>query len=107
MTDCPPELADLLEVLYSLSRPEAELLTYLCDNDARISEAAEELGKDRSTVQRYVSTLQTAGLVSRHSESASRGRYYTYTTDKDRIKEKVRSRLESWEENKLDVLDAL
>lgn len=107
---CPTEIKQLLKVLYNLSSSETEVMYYLCDNQARASDIAEELGKDRSTVQRYLSKLRTTGLVQRESkvEDGKRGRYYIYSVpDKDEMKQKVKKRMSEWEEEKLEVLEEL
>ena len=79
--ECPTEIKQLLKVLYNLSSSETEVMYYLCNNQARASEIAEDLGKDRSTIQRYLSKLQTTGLIERESivEDGKRGRYYVYS----------------------------
>lgn len=108
--NCPTEIKQLLKVLYNLSSSETEVLYYLCDNEARASDIADELGKDRSTVQRYLSKLQSTGLVEResHVEEGKRGRYYIYSVpDKEKMKNKVEARMQEWEDEKLEVLDEL
>ena len=108
--NCPSEIKQLLKVLYNLSSSETEVMYFLCDNEARASEIAEELGKDRSTIQRYLSKLRTTGLVTRESvvEDGKRGRFYVYSVpDKEKMKEKVKNRMNEWEGEKLDVLDEI
>jgi len=108
--ECPTEIKQLLKVLYNLSSSETEVLYYLCNNEARASDIAEELGKDRSTVQRYLSTLRTADLVERQSkvEDGKRGRYYVYSIpDKEEMKKQIQERLGEWKEEKLDVLEQI
>lgn len=105
---CPPELHALLKTLYDLSPAESEVLATLCSGEARVEELAAKLGKDRSTVQRYISPLRAAGLVSRRPVGTDdgRGRAYTYyVEDKDVLKERVRERLQEWEAEKLAVLE--
>lgn len=107
---CSPELQELLKTLYDLSAQEAETFTALCDREMRISEVAEELGKDRSTVQRYVSTLRAANLVSRRPVTADAGTgrsFVYYVKDTDELKERIRDRLKEWEAEKLAKLDEL
>jgi predicted transcriptional regulator len=107
---CPGEIKELLKVLYNLSGSETEVMYYLCDEEARASDIAEELGKDRSTIQRYLSTLRTAGLVKRESivEEGKRGRYYVYSVpDKEELKSKIGERMEEWEKERLEVLEDL
>lgn len=108
--ECPSEMKQLLKVLYNLSGSETQVMYFLCDNEARASEIAEELGKDRSTVQRYLSKLRSTGLVERESkvEDGKRGRYYVYSVpDKDEMKKKIKDRMEEWEEDKMQVLEEI
>lgn len=108
--ECPTEIKELLKVLYNLSTSETEVMYFLCDEEARASEIAENLDKDRSTVQRYLSKLRATGLVKRESvvEEGRKGRHYIYSVpDKDDMKEKVRERMREWEEEKLDVLNEI
>ena len=108
--ECPTEIKELLKVLYNLSSSETEVMYYLCNNSARASEIADELGKDRSTIQRYLSKLRATGLVTRESvvEEGKRGRYYVYSVpDKEEMQEKVKERMDKWEEEKLEVLESL
>ncbi len=107
---CPAEIKELLKVLYNLSGSETEVMYFLCSSEARASEIAEELGKDRSTIQRYLSTLRTAGLVERESvvEEGKRGRYYIYSIpDKEELKEKIRGKMDEWKKERLEVLEDL
>jgi len=107
---CPREIKDLLKVLYNLSPSETEVMYYLCDNEARASDIGEELGKDRSTVQRYLSKLRSAGLVERESvvEEGKKGRFYVYTVrDKEDLKQKIENRLDTWKDEKLEVLEEI
>jgi predicted transcriptional regulator len=108
--ECPTEIKELLKVLYNLSTSETEVMYYLCNDEARASEIAEDLEKDRSTVQRYLSKLRATGLVERESvvEEGRKGRHYIYSVpDKENMKEKVRARMEVWEEEKLSVLEQI
>jgi len=107
---CPREIKDLLKVLYNLSPSETEVMYYLCDNEARASDIGEELGKDRSTVQRYLSKLRSAGLVERESvvKEGKKGRFYVYTVrDKEELKQKIENRLDTWKDEKLKVLEEI
>lgn len=108
--ECPAEIKQVLKVLYDLSGSETQVMYYLCDNDARASDIAEEFGKDRSTIQRYLSKLRSAGLIERESvvEEGKRGRYYVYSVpDKKRLKRKIQERMDEWEDDKMSVLDDL
>ena len=104
---CPGEIKQLLKVLYNLSASETEVMYFLCNNEARASEIAEELGKDRSTVQRYLSKLRTTGLLERESvvEEGKKGRHYIYRVpDKEEMKDKIRDKMEEWEDEKMKVI---
>lgn len=106
--ECPRELEELLEVLYELSPRESEVLNYLCTQEARIDELSGLTGKDRSTVQKYLYSLRDSGLVKRKSVTTDKGkgRYFVYyTEDVENLKEKIRERLEEWEEDKLEALE--
>ncbi len=108
--ECPREIKQLLKTLYNLSSSETEVMYYLCNNRARASEIAEELGKDRSTIQRYLSKLQTTGLIQRESvvEEGKRGRYFAYSiSSKEKMKQRIKDRMEEWEKEKLEVLDEI
>ena len=107
---CPSEVKQLLKVLYNLSGSETQVLYFLCDEEARASEIAESLGKDRSTVQRYISKLRSSGLVQRESrvEDGKRGRYYVYSVpDKEEMKNEIEDRLEEWCREKTEALEQL
>jgi predicted transcriptional regulator len=105
---CPPEIEDLLETLYNLTSQEAEILTFICGEDRTVEDLCEELDRERSTVQRYVSSLRKAGLVSRRSVTTEegKGRYFVYTVkDKATLKQKIRERLDDWAETKRQRLE--
>ncbi|MFB6208245.1 MAG: helix-turn-helix domain-containing protein [Candidatus Nanohaloarchaea archaeon] len=107
---CPPEVKQLLKVLYNLSGSETQALYFLCEKEARASKIAESLGKDRSTVQRYLSKLRSTGLVQRKSrvEDGERGRYYVYSVpDKEEMKDEIQERMKDWEEEKMEALEQL
>lgn len=106
--DCPSELKELLKVIYGLSGSEAEVLTRVCEEEWRADALAEELGKDRSTVQRYLSKLRSANLVSRETvnEPGKRGRHYIYMApEPQELKKQIRQRMKEWENDKLEVLE--
>lgn len=105
---CPPEIEDLLETLYNLTSQEAEILALICGEDRTVEDLCEELDRERSTVQRYVSSLRKADLVSRRSVTTDegKGRYFVYTVrDKETLKRKIRGRLDDWVEAKRQRLD--
>ncbi len=106
---CPQEMKKLMKVLYNLSNSETEVLYYLCNQEARVQEIADDLGKDRSTIQRYLSKLMSSGLVKRESHSTEEGktgRYYVYSVpDKKKMKKNIEERMEEWKEEKFEVME--
>ena len=103
-------MKQLLKVLYNLSGSETQVMYYLCDSESRASEIAEELGKDRSTVQRYLSKLRSTGLITRESrvDEGKKGRYYVYSVaDKQAMKQDVKERMEEWRKDKIEVLESI
>lgn len=107
---CPPDLRELFNTIYGLSGAESEVLVKVCEEDWRTSELAEELGKDRSTVQRYLSRLRSAGLVERRSvnEDGKKGRHYVYSVQSgEELKKKVKDRLDKWEDEKMASLEEI
>lgn len=112
MRPCPVELKDLLGVIYKLSDSEIEVFYYLCSNeDKRVNGLADELNKSRSTMQRILKTLLSAGLVNRGSHTypgSKKGRYYTYSlSDKEKLKDNMRDKIRNWKEKKFEVLSEL
>ncbi|MCJ7479189.1 MAG: MarR family transcriptional regulator [Candidatus Nanohaloarchaeota archaeon QJJ-7] len=106
---CPPELTELLKTLYNLSPAESEVFASVCGEEWTVEELSEALERDRSTVQRYLSSLQAAGLISRRTGSTSeRGRSYVYfVSDKDELKDRIKQRLDDWEHEKVEKLEEL
>ncbi len=107
---CSQELKDLLKTLYNFSPSESQILILLCEEkDMRIDEMAEKIGKDRSTVQRYISKLQATDLVKRNSFTTEKGkgRYFRYFLDKENVKNKILDRLENWKKEKEEEIKKL
>lgn len=98
--ECPPELEELLEVVFSLGTGEISVLMALCDNDLTVEEVSEHLDRDRSTVQRYLSGLMKAGLVQRSKD----GRKHVYSVDKDTLRNELLESLDSWAEDKRESI---
>ncbi len=108
--ECPQEIKELMKTLYGFSPSESQVMTVLCEEDSlRVEEMAEILDKDRSTVQRYVSKLRAAGLIKRNSvtKEKGKGRYYVYHIDKEKMKEKIRNKLDSWKKEKEEELEKI
>lgn len=106
---CPPEMQECLKVVFNLSKAESEVLYYICNNDCRITEMADDLEKDRSTVQRYVKKLCDYDLVQREGKTGeSPGRHFEYTVkDKDLLKSRIKERLDEWRDERLEDLEEL
>ncbi|MDY6778776.1 MAG: helix-turn-helix domain-containing protein [Candidatus Nanohaloarchaea archaeon] len=107
---CPPELQELLKTLYNLSPQESELLTVLCEQEATVAQLADDLDRDRSTVQRYLDSLRTAGLIDRKSTpgKGGKGRTYIYMVrDRDDLKAQIRARLDEWVEERVQTLQVI
>lgn len=90
--ECSPELEELLEVVFNLSGREIDVLIALCGENLTVEDIAENIGRDRSTVQRYLSGLRKAGLVSVSRE----GRKHVYSVEKSVLKQQTLDRLDSW-----------
>ncbi|MFB6088398.1 MAG: helix-turn-helix domain-containing protein [Candidatus Aenigmatarchaeota archaeon] len=112
MSTCPEDLKELLKVIYNLSSSEVEVLYYLCENSKkRVKGVAKSLKRDRSTIQRILNNLLSVGLIKRRSktyEDNRKGRYYTYSIiSKEKLKDKIKERVENWETSKIKVLELL
>lgn len=112
MRSCPRELKDLLKVIYKLSDSEIEVFYYLCSNKSiKVKNLAKKLGKSRSTTQRILKTLLSAGLVKRESQiypGSKKGRYYSYSlAPKEELKERIKEKIKNWKEVKFEVLKSL
>ncbi len=108
--ECSQELKDLMKTLYNFSSSESQVLILLCEEEGmRIDEMAEKLGKDRSTVQRYVSKLQATDLVKRESVTTQKGkgRFFRYFLNKEEVKKKILSRLEEWKKEKEEEVEKI
>ncbi|MCJ7450378.1 MAG: ArsR family transcriptional regulator [Candidatus Nanohaloarchaeota archaeon QJJ-9] len=106
---CPQDLKDLLKALYGFSSQEVETLNSLCGEERRVEELADRLEKDRSTVQRYLSSLKAANLVERKSKvnKGGKGRFYIYKAEYSRVKKVIEARFQRWEKEKLESLESM
>lgn len=101
--ECPPEIEELLETVFRLNSGEIAVLMELCGSTMSVKDLASALGRDRSTVQRYLDGLRKAGLIDRQRE----GRKHLYSVSKDEIRDHARDRLHEWVEMKEQALDEL
>lgn len=107
--ECPPELRQCLKVVFGLSKAESQLMYYLCNEQARTTQIAEDLDKDASTIRRYLKKLQDHDLIQRIEKSGDQpGRYYEYgVADKEALKRRVKERLDKWRTERINDLEKL
>lgn len=101
--ECSPELEEILKVVFNLNSREIDILMVLCDEDLQVEEIADHIGLERSTVQRYLSSLKKTGLVNISKE----GRRHVYHVDKQELKSQANDRLEQWYSEKKDAVKQL
>lgn len=105
---CPYELEEVFQVVFNLSGSEIDILMHLCDNPGTPKKVSEAVGKDRSTVQRYLSNLMKTGLVNRERvDQKGKGRSFRYSVDKKALRKNVKSELEKWYEDRKDLIDQI
>ena len=103
---CPYELEEVFQVVFNLSGSEIDILMHLCDSPGTPKKISEAVGKDRSTVQRYLSNLMKTGLVNRERvDKEGRGRSFKYSVDKDALRDNVKDELKAWYEDRKDLID--
>lgn len=98
----------MLRNLLSLS--DTELRVYkilLAANGQRVSDVAKKVGRDRSSVQRSLGDLLSAGLITRDTERISDGGYYyTYfAVPPAQVKKELERCIDDWHEAALESLD--
>ena len=104
----PPSCSEMLRNLLSLS--DTELRVYkilLAANGQRVSDVAKKVGRDRSSVQRSLGDLLSAGLITRDTERISDGGYYyTYfAVPPAQVKKELERCIDDWHEAALESLD--
>ncbi|MFO7793378.1 MAG: helix-turn-helix domain-containing protein [Candidatus Nanohaloarchaea archaeon] len=105
---CPYELEEVFQVVFNLSGSEIDILMHLCDNPGTPKEVSDAVGKDRSTIQRYLSNLMKTGLIDRQRvEKEGKGRSFKYSVDRDALNENVKDELEDWYEDRKDLIDQI
>lgn len=100
---CSPELEELLNVVFKLKSREVDILMELCGSEMTVKQLSDRLDLDRTTVQRYLSGLEKAGLV----KISKNGREHIYSMDAESLKEKAREELEAWTEEKQEAIERL
>ncbi|PKP54654.1 MAG: hypothetical protein CVT90_00135 [Candidatus Altiarchaeales archaeon HGW-Altiarchaeales-3] len=71
---------DILKCILGLSDLDVTVFCALKGKNCDIVELSGKVKRDRSSVQRSVKNLITAGLLSRHGVNMKRGRKYIYST---------------------------
>lgn len=90
--ECSPELEEILKVVFNLNSREIDILMVLCDEQLKVQEIGDSVGLERSTVQRYLSSLKKTGLVNVSKD----GRKHVYDVDREELKDQAHDRLEDW-----------
>ncbi len=98
--ECSPELEELLKVVFDLNGREIDVLMVLCDGEKTVSDICEHIDLDRSTVQRYLSSLKKTGLV----KTSKDGRKHVYSVDRSELRVQLKDNLDSWYEEKKDSI---
>ncbi len=105
---CPYELEEVFQVVFNLSGSEIDVLMHLCDNPGTPKKISDAVGKDRSTVQRYLSSLMKTGLISRERvEKDGKGRSFRYSVDREGLSENVKEELKEWYQDRKDLIDEI
>ena len=87
---------DLLSCLYNLKPTDMQVLLEVAKNEnATLTQIAEQVHRDRSSTHRGLSKLVSIGLVHKQTETLKSGGYYhVYSmTEPDQIKEYARQRV--------------
>lgn len=101
--ECSPELEELLKVVFDLNGREIDVLMVLCDGEKTVSDICEHIDLDRSTVQRYLSSLKKTGLV----KTSKDGRKHVYSVDRSELRVQLKDNLDSWYEEKKDSIQQI
>jgi len=101
MLDGEPELSDVLSCIFGIQTHEARTYEVLVENpESTVEELAAELDRDRSNVNRSLSTLREKGLATRERRLLDGGGHvYQYAaTPLDEARERMHEALETWTE---------
>jgi predicted transcriptional regulator len=97
----------MLRNVMNLSETELEVYQRLLSSEGqRVSDMARVMGKDRSSIQRSLKNLMTAGLTRRETETIENGGYYySYeAVPPAQVKKELERCIEDWHESVLDSL---
>ena len=99
MLDEEPSFADVLTCVFGIQRHEARTYQILLDNPgSTVEELAEELDRDRSNVNRSLSTLREKGLAERQRRLLDGGGHvYQYSaTPLPEARDLMHDTLDEW-----------
>ncbi|EMA52811.1 helix-turn-helix domain-containing protein [Halococcus thailandensis] len=99
MVDSEPGFAEVMICVFDIQRHETRTYRTLCDRpESTVAELAEELDRDRSNVNRSLSTLREKGLAERGRRLLDGGGHvYQYTaTPLPEAKELMHETLDEW-----------
>ncbi|GAA0473474.1 ArsR family transcriptional regulator [Halococcus dombrowskii] len=99
MVDSEPGFAEVMICVFDIQRHETRTYRTLCDRpESTVAELAEELDRDRSNVNRSLSTLREKGLADRGRRLLDGGGHvYQYTaTPLPEAKELMHDTLDEW-----------
>ena len=108
MVDSEPGVEEVLRCVFGIQDHEARLYVELLDApDSTVAELAERVDRDRSNVNRSLTTLLELGLASRERRLLDPGGYvYQYTaTPVPEAKELLHGALDEWVERVHEVIE--
>jgi len=86
---------DVLKCILGLCDLDVSVFNALKGERCSVNELAKKVNRDRSTVQRSVKTLISAGIASRQSESAKAGRkYFYFAIETEKLREMLNLRID-------------
>lgn len=105
----PRSCSEMLRSLLSLS--DTELKVYkvlLAANGQRVSEVAKRVDRDRSSVQRSLGDLMSAGLITRNTETISNGGYYYayFAVPPAQVRKELEKCIDDWHDAALESLES-
>ncbi|TXT57711.1 MAG: hypothetical protein BAJATHORv1_10415 [Candidatus Thorarchaeota archaeon] len=98
--------SDLLCCAYDLKSTELDAYFALLSGPKTVEVIAERIGRDRSTVQRFIVRLCRKGLVHREEKYLERGgRYYIYhAVSSEEVRDEILQKLKDFYEKTRDFL---
>jgi len=105
--DPPESCSEMLRNMLNLSETELRVYRLLLSSEGqRVSDVAKQVGRDRSSIQRALKNLMSAGLTKRQTEPIKDGGYYyAYeAVPPAQVKRELARCIEDWHESLLDSL---